>query len=125
MNPYLFSKNIIMSEQSVAIHWTNRANKQITKRSSTIIAEMQLYFSCVVKKRVIFTQDISHANTISVSKYFHIAFNAVEAAACSPVEFAANFPAKRILDSSAALKMRPKELKVDFKQGQWVGEFTI
>lgn len=125
INPFTHSEHINLSSNPLNITWTNRANKQLQKNVSNITVEMQLYFSCVVKKRVIFYKNEQDFESTSVNEKLQIAFHTVEASSCDPVEFAKHFPAKRILDSEGALKMKPRELKIDFRHNEWTGEFTI
>ena len=124
LNPYFHKKEIEYKEHSLTIEWTKRANKVLFDKSESLIVEMQLYFSCVVKKRVIFTEK-AEFNVIPVTDNLSIAFHAVEAASCDPVEFAKNFPAKREFDSIASSKMHPRQLKIDFINNSWRGEFYI
>jgi len=125
LNPFTHSQRITLSDNPVNVAWTNRANNQMSRNKEITVAEMQLYFSCVVKKRVIFNPSIINFETTTVNNNLKIAFNTVEAASCDPVEFAMHYPAKRILDSDGALKMKPRELRIDYKHNQWTGEFII
>lgn len=125
LNPFRHSHRIKLSDNSIDIYWTQRANIKMQSTKETTIAEMQLYFSCVVKKRVIFNPANHDFETTAVGDNLKIAFNAVEAASCDPVEFAMHYPARRILDTGNALKMRPRILKIDYKNHQWHGEFSI
>jgi hypothetical protein len=83
---------------------------------------MQLYFSCVVKKRVVF-HDQADFETLAVNDRLQIAFRSIKSAKCDPLEFARNYPAGGVLDSPAAAKMIPSWLGLDFRQGQWQAEF--
>jgi hypothetical protein len=85
---------------------------------------MQLYFSCVVKKRVLF-HDASEMDKFEVNNKLNIAFRPVQATACSPEEFANNFPIQEEFHSEAANKMLPSMLRLDFINGHWKGDFSI
>ena len=123
-NPFNNSKTVDIKEFPVEIEWTLRAERELAHRSTPLIVEMQIYFSCVVKKRVLF-HDSTGLETTRVNDKMEVCFRAVESNSCDPVEFANNFPIKSPFESAAATKMHPKNLTVDFKRGQWVGEFTI
>jgi len=124
INPYNMNDTILLKEKPLEIKWTKRAQQQLTERSKPLIVEMQLYFSCVVKKRVLFSNDVEFATT-SVNNTFQVAFHPVQAASCDPIEFAKNFPAEREFDSISAQKMHPRKLNIDYKQSTWQGEFFI
>ncbi len=123
-NPYALRKTISINEKPLEVTWTKRANRELTTRNSPLIVEMQLFFSCVVKKRVLFHDNCDHDATL-VNEELSVLFRPVEAASCDPFEFAKNFPEKRGLDSASAIKMRARRLSLDFVDGEWVGEYVI
>jgi len=133
LNPYLSAKKyketIKIRGKDMTIEWTERANQALLRREKRLIIEMQLYFTCVVKKRVLFLENILSKNYqfegVLVNDLFSIAFHTVEAESCNPNDFANDFPVKRKYDSSNSLKMRPSHLEIDFKRGDWVGVFNI
>ena len=128
LHPFKHQASVDVRGKRLVIKWTRRAEQALQKHTHDqnvpLIIEMQLYFSCTVKKRVLF-HDQTDFETIPVNPYFSFAFHPVEASSCDPLEFAKNFPVKRIFDSSGALKMSPSELVFDFKNDQWIGHFNI
>ena len=124
LNPYSLSTTIELNNKPLKISWTKRAERALSLRDGPLFVEMQLFFSCVVKKRVLFHNSCEH-DSVSVTDSLSVLFRPVEAASCDPVEFAKNFPERRELDSSSAIKMRARSLSVDFVGGEWVGEFLI
>jgi len=124
LHPYKNAKVVMIGKFPITIEWTQRAEQQMSLQKTPLIAEMQIYFSCVVKKRVLF-HDSSELETTTVDDKLAVCFRAVESNSCDPVEFASNFPVKNSFTSTAALKMHPKTLSIDFKHNDWVGEFTI
>lgn len=124
LNPYKNSKTVQVGKHAVPIEWTQRAEKQLAQRATPLIIEMQVYFSCVVKKRVLFHES-SQLETTPVNDKLAVCFRAVESNSCDPVEFAKNFPIKHPFESLAAAKMHPKKLSVDYKEGEWSGVFSI
>ncbi|MDH5257413.1 MAG: hypothetical protein OEX07_05380 [Gammaproteobacteria bacterium] len=124
LNPYSIGKTVIFNDKPLQVLWTKRANRILGKREQPLFVEMQLFFSCVVKKRVLFHEASSH-NSVVVTDKLAVMFRPVEAASCDPVEFAKNYPEKRELDSSSAIKMHARQLSIDYIDEQWVGEFLI
>ena len=94
------------------------------KRKNPLIAELQLYFTCVVQKRVLF-HETTHLETIPTLSNLEIAYHTVQSNACEPVEFAEKHPVKKELDSKGAQSMRPSSFKIDFKDGEWIGDFSF
>lgn len=123
-NPPRHIKTVMLRDKPLEVEWTKRAQLALSRRDKPLVIEMQLLFSCVVKKRVIF-HDSYDLDTVSVNDEITIAFRAVESTSCDPIEFANNYPVKQELESTAALKMRPKHLLVDCVRSKWVGEYKI
>ena len=124
LNPYHNRDNIDIRGKNMAIMYSKRAEKALEKRTSDLTAELQLYFTCVVKKRVIFHEQ-TDLDAISTKSNLKIFYHAVQSSACGPTEFAVKHPVEKQLNSKAAKLMRPSLLKVDYKNGLWEGIFTF
>jgi hypothetical protein len=55
-NRFRHQKSVVINQRNVEVRWTDRAEKKLQLGSRPLIVELQLYFSCVVKKRVVFHQ---------------------------------------------------------------------
>jgi len=121
-NSYCHECPVRLGEKDLLVKWSARAGEALANKPEPLIVELQLYFSCVVKKRVVFHEQVNF-ETLAVNDRLQIAFRSIRAAKCDPEEFARNYPAGGVLDSSAAAKMIPSWLGLDFRQGQWQGEF--
>ena len=124
LNPYRYSKSSDIRDKRVEVKWTRRADVALNSRSASLTIEMQIYFSCVVKKRVLF-HDKSDLDATSINDKIRITSRTVQSESCDAVEFAKNFPVKNELTSTSAKKMLPSLLCIDYKNQQWVGEFSI
>ncbi len=125
LHPYRHQALTELNGHEIAVSWTRRADQAMSLRDTPLRAEMQLYFSCVVKKRVLFHDADDGLDFTPVNTQLAIAFRPVEASSCDPVAFAANHPERREMSATGAAKMRAKRLFVDFRQGQWLGEFEV
>lgn len=123
-NPPCYGQNVVLRNHTVEVQWTRRAERELSKRDQPLIVELQLYFSCTIKKRVLFHEALE-VNTTRVNDHLSIVFRPVEANSCDPVEFAKNYPVKQEYQSAGAIKMHPKSLLIDYKNDNWVGEFSI
>ncbi|VAW97654.1 hypothetical protein MNBD_GAMMA21-2167 [hydrothermal vent metagenome] len=124
LNPYRYSTSSDFRDKRVEVKWTQRANKALSSRTSLLTIEMQIYFSCVVKKRVLF-HDESDLDAVTINDKLRIISRAVQSGSCDAVEFAKNFPIKHELTATSAKKMLPSLLCIDYKNQQWVGDFSI
>ena len=123
-NPYRQLAEAALTGRRLQILATRRAIREQERRRQPLGVEMQLYFSCVVKKRVLFHEG-EMPDGERVGDNLILVFRPVEALACDPVEFAAGYPERRQFTSSAAGKMHPSHLRLDFRKGDWHGDFAI
>ena len=124
MNPFHHKDSIDIRGKKMAIMYSKRAEKALQQRNNPLIAELQLYFTCVVQKRVNFHEH-TELETISANPHLKIAYHTVQSDACNPVEFAEKHPVKKELNSKGAQTMRPSLFQIDYKNGEWVGEFSF
>ena len=122
INCYCHQRRAQVGDKQLLVKWTDRAEEALVKQAEPLIVEMQLYFSCVVKKRVLFHDQVDF-KTQRVDDRLQVSFRSIEAARCDPEEFAKNYPVGRVLNSSAAVKMLPSWIGLDYRRGLWEGEF--
>lgn len=98
------------------------AQAALTGRTTPLIAEMELYFSCLTRLRVRFYEEDPAGTATPVSPHLHIRFRPVITAHCDLHEVAGKPPVE-----DAPLVKRapfvPHWLWLDFKRGNWTGEF--
>jgi hypothetical protein len=122
INPCRYRQTVQINQRRVDVAWTARAERALRASTQPLVVEMQLYFSCVVKKRVLFHRHTDFA-TVRVDDRLEIAFRPVAAAACDPYEFALHYPAARDLSAGPAARMVPRQVEIDFRAGRWQGRF--
>lgn len=114
--------SVKMLDKTVRISLTKSAIKAMAAINYSLCVEMELYFSCLIRKRVLF-EPAGNIDTASrVDDHLYVRFRPVMTQTCSmddspdspPVT---DFP---IADASAFV---PKWLKIDYKKGNWLGEF--
>ncbi|WP_126456761.1 hypothetical protein [Sulfuriflexus mobilis] len=124
LHPYKYRQTVSLNGHTLQVSWTHRAETALRQRSQPLLVEMQLYFSCVVQKRVLFCSE-TEQEYVPVSDNLKVCFRPVEALSCDPEQFAAQHPVKRQLSSRFATRMFPARLSLDHVKGQWQGEFSI
>ncbi len=122
LNRCMYRDSVSINRRKVDIGWTERAERELRRRERPLVVEMQLYFSCVVKKRVLFHEQADF-DTVAVNDKLRLGFRTVASAVCDPREFAANYPAAQVLSDRRASAMVPRRLEIDFKQGAWQSRF--
>ena len=124
LHPYRHQNEVDYRGKILHVNWTNRAHRQLQERKQPLIVEMQIYFSCVVQKRVLFHEQLAH-DTIDVNNYLSIVLRPVQAKSCDPEEFAKNHPVEKEYESQAARQFQPTLLNIDYRKGEWSGEFFV
>ncbi len=98
------------------------ARRQLAQRSTPLIAEMELYFSCLVRKRVRFSETPRESPTVMAQPGLALCFSPVTTATCSVADNGDDVPLTAMPVKNPAAYL-PHWLKIDFRQGQWHGEF--
>ena len=112
--------SISIKGKMVNIETTRRAEKALQKRNAPLLAEMQLYFSCMVVKSVVF-KETDFKNTVAVSDSLHVDFRPVMRATCEFDQILET--PKTDMEVAHLENYVPKWLKIDYKRGDWIGEF--
>jgi hypothetical protein len=122
LNTYNHQRVVKLNDKIIEVNWTKRAEDALYLRNQPLIVEMQLYFSCVVKKRVVFHEQLDFESVTVVNNKLQLCYRAIQSAVCDPETFARHYPQQRLLESGAARNMQPSILNIDFRNGQWQGE---
>jgi hypothetical protein len=125
LNPYRHQASAVIRDRTVQIHWTERAAAALNERTRPLYVEMQVYFSCIVKKRVLFHADAATEAFTEATQQLRVRASAVESDICTPEAFAAHYPARRELTTPAAGRMVPHHLWLDYQHGEWVGSMRL
>lgn len=123
-HPMRYRASVQIYRREVELCWTSRAEAELRRSEAVLIVELQLYFSCVVKKRVLFHRQPVDYETVRVNDRLEIAFRPVASAVCDPREFAASYPQARELVADQAARMVPRLVKIDHSRGSWQGQFA-
>ena len=120
------NSNVVINNRTVAVEWTKSAAGELAKRTQPLVVEMELYFSCLVKKFVHFHETPPDRKTIAVSDKLVVFFRPVTSTACSfEVADRLGRQPEIELDNHNVRKMAPKRVKIDFVRGHWQGDFWI
>ena len=121
-----YNKTIDLDDgRKLIVDWTETAEKQLRERSTPLIVEMQLYFSCTVQKLVYFHDAFDHPDIVTLDDRLKVCFQPIKASVCDPVEFARSHPTDYQFTSDAAKKMSSKHLTIDWVDGGWQGKFSL
>jgi hypothetical protein len=108
----------------VLVKWSEAAEKMMHSLAEPLLVEMELYFSCLIRKAVRFGQNAQAEKFASASPKLKIGFRPVMTKVCSVSEVEGEPP----LEDFPIVKPEafvPKRLVIDYKKGQWTGEFSL
>jgi len=120
------SNTIEINGRSVSVEWTKAAARELTRRTQPLVVELELYFSCLVKKFVHFHETPPQRETIPVSDKLAVFFRPVTSTACSfEVADRLGRQPEVELDTANVRKIAPKRVEIDFAGGVWKGNYWI
>ena len=121
-----FVAEVQVNGKPVAIEWSRAAQAALARRSHPLTLELELYFSCLVKKFVHFHESMPDRETIAVNDKLRIYFRAVASTACS-MDLAQRLgrQPETELHTDAARKLAPRRVWLDHRRGAFVAEYWM
>lgn len=116
------STTIQFEGRAVHVEITARAQQALAARATPLLAEMELYFSCLIRKAVRFRDYGPEDEATSVSPTLALRFRPVTTASCSLAD-CHNGPPLADLPLRRAGAFTPHWLYIDYHRGEWRGEF--
>ncbi|BCB27386.1 hypothetical protein SKTS_22720 [Sulfurimicrobium lacus] len=113
--------NVTLIGKNVEVRLSRTAQRALAERATPLQAEMELLFSCLIRKRVRFSEQVAQ-DAIAVSDQLSVRFRPAMTRACVLSDLDGTPP----LDDFPIVNPRPyvpRWLSIDYRCGQWVGEF--
>jgi len=111
--------------RSLHITLSKSANIELAKRDVPLLAEMELYFSCLIRKQVRFRDAAIDANddtSTPLNEHLQIRFRPVMTRACGK-DYEGDEPPLTDFPITNEQAYVPRWLRIDYRRGQWLGEF--
>ena len=117
---------VMINGKAVHVAWSRRAETALRARTTPLIVELELYFSCLVKKFVHVRERADGHALAWVDDRLALYFRPVTSTTCSPqlAEHLGRQPEMEI-DTPATRRMAPKRVELDFCDGRWTGAFWL
>ena len=113
-----------IGQRTVNIDLSNTAERELAQRSTPLLAEMELYFSCLIRKQVRFRDLADEPDIIAADEHLSVRFRPVMTAACKVGDYEGDEPPLTDFPITRPDSYIPKWLRIDFRKGRWVGEFA-
>ncbi len=110
--------------KSVLVDWSSSADRKLHSLAEPLLVEMELYFSCLIRKSVRFGSDAKARNFATAAPQLKVGFRPVMTRACRVSEVEGDPP----LEDFAIVRPEafvPKRLIIDYRNGRWMGEFFM
>lgn len=108
--------------RTVQVEWSRAAEAALAKLSAPLAVEMELYFSCLLRKKVRFGEQARSREYVQVNPQLQLAFRPVMTTVCAADSCEGEPPVEDFAIVNPAAYV-PHWLKIDYRHGQWQGEF--
>ena len=122
-------QSIDIDGRTVAIELSKAASKALGQRSAPLLVEMELYFSCLIRKQVRFRDaaavsgDNENANnTVTLNDQLQVSFRPVMTRVCGK-DYEGDEPPLTDFPIAKTRPYVPRWLHIDYRKNQWQGEF--
>jgi len=117
---------VAINGKAVTVEWTPAAARALAARPRPLVLELELYFSCLVKKFVHFHDEAPGRATVSATDKLQLYFRAVTSTACT-IDVAQRLgrQPETELETAVARKLAPKRVRLDFAAGQWQASYWM
>jgi len=120
-------QNIEMMGRQIQLEISKNAGRQLDNRTSPLFVEMELYFSCLLRKEIrireTLREKLDEEFSTQFSDILHISFRPVMTQSCSVSSCDGEKPPLSDFPIEKPHSYIPKWLKLDFKKGEWCGDF--
>lgn len=121
-----FEGHVKIYGKAVKVSVSPKAYVQLVRQNHPVRAEMELYFSCLIRKRVLFTplpENTRQAeNTAEALPGLFISFNPVTTKECRIVDNPQG-PLLKAMPVKEPARFVPDWIKIHHRSGQWTGEY--
>lgn len=112
---------IHIDDRPVRVHLSDQAARELATRAQPLVVEMELYFSCLIRKKVRFLEGPG-ADATPVTEGLAVRFRPVMTRDCG-LDYEGDEPPVTDFPIVKEAPFVPKWLTVDYRNGEWSGEF--
>ncbi|MDP2170868.1 MAG: hypothetical protein Q8J96_10650 [Rhodocyclaceae bacterium] len=118
------STSVLINGKNVLVEWTSAAARALEQREVPLFVEMELYFSCLIKKFVHFREDSRGRPSVAATDKLFIYFRPVTSTACTfAVADQLGRQPEIEIDSANLQRVAPKRVSIDHVNGAWRGSY--
>lgn len=115
------STEVEINGRPVEVRLSRAAEQALARRQQPLLAEMELYFSCLIRCKVRFYERTDSDN-VTVNDKLQLRFRPVMTARCGN-DYEGDEPPLTDFPIARPAAFTPHWLAIDYRHGQWQGEF--
>lgn len=115
-------KIIEMEGKQIDVEITPEASSVLSQRHHPLLAELELYFSCLIRKQVRFHDSTDVQMSLPVTENLSLSFRPVMTQRCGK-DYEGDEPPLTDFPIHNVKPYIPHWVKIDFLSGRWHGEF--
>ncbi|ODV13645.1 MAG: hypothetical protein ABT20_01755 [Rubrivivax sp. SCN 70-15] len=122
-----WTATVTINGKPVRVECTRSAAQRLAERAQPLVLELDLFFSCLVKKQVrVHDAAPSGRETVRVTDRLELYFRAVTSTACS-MELAERLGGQpeTEIDTPVTRRFAPKRARLDVVRGEWQAAFWM
>lgn len=112
-----------MLDKTIDVALTSAALRQLKECTQPLCVEMELYFSCLIRKQVRIREQIDSEFMVEVNDQLTLGFRPVMTKTCSVHDHEDAPPPLSDFPIRKPQSYIPHWLKLDYHKGKWKGEF--
>ncbi len=124
-------KNIRMMGKQIELEVSAKAERELATRKAPLFVEMELYFSCLLRKHIRIYEETRHKRdtktdgqfSAQVTDNLYVSFRPVMTKTCSVSSCGGEEPPVSDFPIEKPQSYVPKWLRLDYRKGQWCGDF--
>lgn len=113
---------ISIEGRALRLRLSEAATRALTRRAVPLLAEMELYFSCLIRKRVRFRDAPEDSTAVVATDGLQVSFRPVMTAHCG-TDYAGEEPPLTDFPIQNTQAFVPRWLHLDYRHDGWTGEF--
>jgi hypothetical protein len=114
--------DIQLNDKALRVTLSPAAERALAGRERPLLVEMELYFSCLIRKQVRFHEQADSPDAVAVSDRLQVRFHPVMSQGCS-VEGHLDGPPLADFPIVHGERFSPNWLDIGYEDGQWTGQF--
>lgn len=112
-----------IDDKLISVELSNAAADALAQRDTPLLAEMELLFSCLIRKKVRFIEGDGAEDSTPITNGLALRFRPVMTAACHVSDLGHDTPPLADFPIVNARAFIPRWLRIDYDDSRWQGEF--